>query len=135
MTFAATGPAFERKGLKRWEFGDLPPTLTVVRSGARLTGYPALVDDGDSVSIALLDTSDAADRSTRAGAVRLIRFALADTLARWEKSPPGFVQAALALKGAIAADRLATDVSAAISDRAFLGDDPLPGPKRRSPNR
>ena len=79
LTFAATGPAFERKGLKRWEFGDLPPTLTVVRSGARLTGYPALVDDGDSVSIALLDTSDAADRSTRAGAVRLIRFALADT--------------------------------------------------------
>jgi ATP-dependent helicase HrpA len=126
MTFAASGQAFERKGMKRWESGDLPETLTVVRKGQRLTGYPALVDDGDSVSLALLDTAEAAQRSTRAGVVRLVRFALADTLARWEKSPPGFAQAVLAFKGAIAADRLAADLSTAICDRAFVGDDPLP---------
>jgi ATP-dependent helicase HrpA len=126
MTFAASGPAFERKGLKRWELGDLPETLTVARKGQRLTGYPALIDDGDSVSLALLDTPEAAERSTRAGVIRLIRFALVDALARWERSPPGFVQAALAFKGAIPADRLAADLSTAICDRAFVGDDPLP---------
>ena len=91
MTFAATGPAFERKGLKRWDFGDLPATLTVEREGQRLTGYPALVDEGDSVSLALLDTLDAANASTRAGVVRLIRLALADAVARWEKGGPGFL--------------------------------------------
>ena len=126
MTFAAAGPAFERKGLKRWDFGDLPETLTVARQGQRLTGYPALVDDGDGVSLTLLDTLDAANASTRAGVVRLIRLALADAVARGEKGGPAFLQPALALKPAIATDRLAQDVWNAICDRAFLGDDPLP---------
>ncbi len=114
MTFAATGPAFERKGLKRWDFGDLPETLTVARKGQRLTGYPALVDDGDSVSLALLDTLDAATAATRVGVVRLIRIALADALRRWEKGGPGFVGSALVLKPAIAPDRLVQDLLTAI---------------------
>jgi ATP-dependent helicase HrpA len=126
MTFAATGPAFERKGLKRWDFGDLPETLTVTRNGQRLTGYPALVDEGDSVSVKLLDTPDAATVETRSGIVRLIRIALADAVGRWEKGGPGFLQSALALKPAIAPDRLARELSTAICDRAFIGDDPLP---------
>jgi ATP-dependent helicase HrpA len=130
MTFAATGPAFEKKGLRSWDFGDLPPTLTVARKGQRLTGYPALVDDGDSVSLALLDTEQAAIVSHRSGVVRLIRLALKDALARWEQGRgaggQGFVQAALQLKPVTPADRLQGDVMAAVCDRAFVGDDPLP---------
>ena len=53
----AGGPGARRRGLKSWDFGDLPETLTSdAQGGQRITGYPALVDDGDSVSIALLDT-------------------------------------------------------------------------------
>jgi len=126
LSFAAAGPSLERKGLRSWDFGALPETLAVSRGGARLTGYPALVDDGGSVSIALLDTREAADASTRAGVLRLMRFALKDALARYEKGPPGFVQAALQLKTTIATDRLRDDVLDAVVDRAFLGDDPLP---------
>src|SRR6202035_4632923 len=33
LTFAAAGPEFERSGIVRWDFGDLPQTLTVVRDG------------------------------------------------------------------------------------------------------
>ena len=40
LSFAAADPAFERKGLRQWDFGDLPPTLTFTRRGARITGYP-----------------------------------------------------------------------------------------------
>ena len=126
MTFAASGPAFERKGLRRWDFGDLPETLAITRKGQRLTGYPALVDDGDSVSLALLDTADAAQAATRAGAVRLISLALGDGVARSARAAPALHHAALAFKAAIGADRLAADVQAAIADRAFIGDDPLP---------
>ena len=126
MTFAASGPPFERKGLVRWDFGDLPATLTITRRGAKLTGYPALADDGDSVSLTLLDTADAAEASTRAGVVRLIRIALSDAVARLEKMPATFAQSALALRPAVTADRLASDVVDAIADRAFVGDDPLP---------
>ena len=46
MTFAEGGRAFERTGLKRWEVGTLPETLTLEREGAQVTGYPALVDEG-----------------------------------------------------------------------------------------
>ncbi len=126
MTFAAAGPALEQKGMRAWECGDLPPTLTRVERGQRLTGYPALVDDTDSVSLALLDTPAAAERSTRAGVIRLIRFALKDAFARFEKGAPGFAQAALQLKPVIATDALLGDVLAAIADRAFIGDDALP---------
>jgi len=130
MTFAASGPAFEKKGLVGWDFGDLPPTLTVVRKGERLTGYPALVDDRASVSLALLDTEEAARSSHRAGVVRLIRLALGDAVARFERGRtaggPGFAQASLALKAVVPPDALLSDVVDAICDRAFVGDDPLP---------
>jgi ATP-dependent RNA helicase HrpA len=126
LSFAAAGPAFERKGLRTWDLGDLPETLSVVRHGQRLTGYPALVDDGDSVSLALLDTAASAAAASRAGVLRLLRIALKDALARFEKGAPGFAQAALQLRTAVSADALQADVVAAIADRAFLGDDPLP---------
>ena len=50
--------------------------MTAVKGGRRVTGYPALVDDGDSVSLALQDTTAAALESTRAGGLHLMRIAL-----------------------------------------------------------
>ena len=63
---------------------------------------PALVDDGDSVSVALLDTREAADAAMRSGVVRLMRIALKDHVARYEKGGAGFAQSALQLKTTIA---------------------------------
>jgi ATP-dependent RNA helicase HrpA len=126
MSFAAAGPGFERSHLRSWEFGELPESLTIARKGQRVTGYPALVDEGEDVALRLLDTRDAAEASTRAGVIRLIRFQLKDVLARYEKGLPGFQPIALQLRAAIAPDRLLGDVVEAIVDRAFIGDDPLP---------
>jgi ATP-dependent helicase HrpA len=126
LSFAAAGQGIEKRGLRKWDFGDLPETLAVTRGTQRLTGYPALVDDGDSVSIAMQDTREAADASTRAGVMRLLKLSLKDATARFAKGGPGFAQAALQLKTAIPSDRLLADVLAAATDRAFLGDDPLP---------
>jgi ATP-dependent helicase HrpA len=130
MTFAAAGPAFERRGLTRWDFGTLPLTLAVLRNGAKLTGYPALVDEKESVALVLMDTEAAAAAATRAGVVRLIRIALKDVLSRWEKDAPGFTQAALQLRAAIPTEALRADMVAAVCDRAFVGDDPLPRDER-----
>jgi len=126
MSFAAAGPGFERSHLRSWEFGELPESLTIARKGQRVTGYPALVDEGEDVALRLLDTRDAAEASTRAGVIRLIRFQLKDVLVRCEKGLPGFQPIALQLRAAIAPDRLLGDVVEAIVDRAFIGDDPLP---------
>jgi ATP-dependent helicase HrpA len=130
LNFAATEPAFERKDIRAWDFGDLPETLTVDREGRRLTGYPSLVREGDSVSLKLLDTRTAADAATRAALIALMRIQLKDALRRWEKGVPGFVQAALALKPALPSEDLLCDLVAAVCDRAFLGDDPLPRSER-----
>jgi ATP-dependent helicase HrpA len=130
LSFAAAGPEFERTGIRSWDFGDLPDTLTVERAGRRLIGYPALVVDGDSAALRLYDTREAAEAATRIAVVRLIRQQLKDALQRWEKNPPGFAAAALPLKTAIPTDALLADVLAAVSDRAFIGEDPLPRSER-----
>ena len=128
LTFAQHAPSLDRKGLRQWDFGDLPETLTRIEGGARITGYPALADDRDSVSIVSLDTREAAEASHRAGVVRLIRLAMKDALARMESrgGPAGFTQSALQLKASIPPERLLADMINAICDRAFVGDDPLP---------
>ena len=126
LSFASAGPEFERAGIRSWDFGDLPETLTVERGGRRLTGYPALVVDGDSAALRLYDTREGAEAETRVAVVRLIRQQLKDALQRWEKNPPGFAASALALKTAVPTETLLADMLAAVGDRAFIGDDPLP---------
>ena len=130
LMFAAASPEFERSGIKTWDFGDLPETLTIVRRGQKLTGYPALLEQGDAVALKLLDTRAAADASTRVALVRLLRGQLKDAVQRWEKNAPGFAAAALQLKPAIPTDVLLRDVLEAVCDRAFIGDDPLPRSER-----
>ncbi len=126
LSFAKADPAFERKGLRDWSFGDLPESLEIDRAGRRVTGYPALADEGESVALTLLDTPEAATLSTRAAVIRLLRIALREQVSRLDKGGPGFAQAALQLKTTVPTDRLQADVSAAALERAFLADDPLP---------
>jgi ATP-dependent RNA helicase HrpA len=126
LTFTAGQPAFERKGIRTWDFGDLPETLSIVRDGRRITGYPGLVEEDVGVALKLLDTRAAAEEAIRGAIIALIGYELKATLRRWEKGEPGFLQAALQLKPAIASDALLADVLAAIRDRAFIGEDPLP---------
>jgi ATP-dependent helicase HrpA len=78
------------------------------------------------VSITLQDTRDAAEDSTRAGVIRLLRIALKANLAGHEKGGAGFAPAAMQLKTTIPTELLLSDVLAAVCDRAFIGDDPLP---------
>ncbi|MDR2016637.1 MAG: ATP-dependent RNA helicase HrpA, partial [Burkholderiales bacterium] len=120
------GPSLEKRGLVRWDFGELPETLALIHQGQKLVAYPALVDEEDSVALLLRGTAEEALQDTRAGIVRLIRFALKDLLTRWEKQPPGFQQPALQLKPLIPTDRLLADILNAVCDRAFIGDDSLP---------
>jgi ATP-dependent helicase HrpA len=126
LTFAAAEPGIEKSGIKVWDFGDLPATIAFTRGGRKLTGYPALADDGDSVSIKLFDTRGAADASTRGGVLRLLRIALKEQVRQLEKGLPGFIQAALALRALAPADELQEDLISAVLDRAFIADDELP---------
>ena len=101
LSFAAAGPEFERTrhprpGIsatcrRRWRSSA---------AAAALTGYPALVVDGDSAALRLYDTREAAEAATRIAVVRLIRQQLEGRAAALGEEPAGIRR-----RGAAAEDR------------------------------
>ena len=126
LTFRNTSPDIEKTGLKQWDFGDLPASLSFEREGLKLTGYPALEDNIDSVSVKLFDTEQEAGDNLRKGVCRLMRFELKEQIKQLEKSLPNFNQTALLLRNIMQPDDLRDDLITAIADRAFIGEDDLP---------
>ncbi|MGB9150680.1 MAG: ATP-dependent RNA helicase HrpA, partial [Burkholderiales bacterium] len=126
LTFGKAEPGIERDNIKAWDFGDLPKEIHFSRQGQKLTGFPALVDQGDSVSIKLFDAPDAADRAMRGGVARLLRLELREQMKQLDKTLGSLNQLAMQLRSTIAPDALKQDLLDAITDRAFFGDDALP---------
>lgn len=62
----------EQTGLTGWTFGDLPEVLDTRVAGGVVRGYPAIVDQGKSVSVRVESTPDAAAAATRDGVLRLV---------------------------------------------------------------
>ncbi len=69
---ADTTPDLERVGLTSWSFGALPTVVETDRGGNTVRGYPALVDDGGSVSIRVFTNPDIQGRLMRTGVRRLL---------------------------------------------------------------
>jgi ATP-dependent helicase HrpA len=69
---AEAGRSLERTGLRAWDFGSLPRVIDVDWAGFPVEGYPALVDEGESVGIAVFRTRDEQTRAMRAGLRRLV---------------------------------------------------------------
>ena len=63
---------FHRDSITSWDFGDLPERVEVSRGGMVLAAFPMLVDAGNSVSLRLASTPEAAAEQTRAGLRRLV---------------------------------------------------------------
>ncbi|MBI3150034.1 MAG: ATP-dependent RNA helicase HrpA [Betaproteobacteria bacterium] len=126
LTFGSTDPGWERSGIKAWDFGDLPESIVFQRDGRPVTGFPALVDEGEGVGVRLLDTLDEAERETRRGVIRLLRLDLRDNLRALAKGPPQFAQIALQLRALGNAESILVDLVDGICSRALLGDDACP---------
>jgi ATP-dependent helicase HrpA len=69
-------PRWNRQGIVTWDFGELPEHVEIRRGGAVLSAYPSLVDAGDSVSLRLASTPEAALHQTRGGLRRLVALAV-----------------------------------------------------------
>jgi ATP-dependent helicase HrpA len=70
LSTAAAG--LERRGLRAWTIGTLPKIVALPGTGQAVRGYPALVDEGDTVGVRVLDTPDAQELAMRAGTRRLL---------------------------------------------------------------
>ncbi|MBD3812888.1 MAG: ATP-dependent RNA helicase HrpA [Betaproteobacteria bacterium] len=117
---------FERVGLTEWNFGDLPAQVKFKRGGRELLGYPALVDNGESVDLRLLDAAGVAESETRRGVVRLLRIALAAQFKQLDKDLARETALALKFRGFGSPEQLRAALIDAIAIRALLGDDDTP---------
>ncbi|MET9253854.1 ATP-dependent RNA helicase HrpA [Streptomyces sp. NPDC003717] len=113
------GESLERKGLTDWSIGSLTRVFETRRAGQPVKAYPALVDDGDTVSVRLFDTEAEQAEAMWKGTRRLIlrnipvnpaKFA-SEKLSNQQKlalsaNPHGSVQALFEDCATAAADRL-----------------------------
>ncbi len=77
-TFAEAAPdfAWERVGVRQWDFAAWPVETTVRSGRLQLRAYPGIQDEGASVRLHLFTTEGGARRASRAGVVRLAALAL-----------------------------------------------------------
>ncbi|KUM79711.1 ATP-dependent RNA helicase HrpA [Streptomyces curacoi] len=66
------GESLEREGLADWTIGTLTRVFETRRAGQPVKAYPALVDDGDTVSVRLFDTEAEQAQAMWKGTRRLI---------------------------------------------------------------
>ncbi len=120
---AASG-AWQRDGVRAWDFGELPDTVTVDSRGMAVHGYPAIVDQGQAVALRVMDTADGAAAATRRGLRRLFALQVASELAFIEAELEDV--AAAAMKIAPLCDRrtLVDDLLDAAVDATFIEGQP-----------
>ncbi len=122
---AVAKPAAARAGLTAWDFGDLEEIMEVRQGSQTLVGYPALVDQSESVSLELLDSAEAAKAEHRKGLRRLFMLQLREQARYLERNMPGLRDMALRFAAIGDASTLKDQLVAAAFDRACLAD-PLP---------
>ncbi|MCW5596822.1 MAG: ATP-dependent RNA helicase HrpA [Rhodocyclaceae bacterium] len=76
------------QGLTSWSFGELPEIMEVKAGKHTVIGFPALVDEGDSVALRVQDTPEKAAQVHRRGLRRLFALALREQVKFVEKSLP-----------------------------------------------
>jgi ATP-dependent helicase HrpA len=69
---AGAAASLERGGLRSWDLDELPRVVALPGTGQAVRAYPALVDEGDSVGVRVLDTPAAQAAAMWAGTRRLL---------------------------------------------------------------
>jgi ATP-dependent helicase HrpA len=123
-------PSFEADArYTDWTFGELPELLEIRRKLGRdiqtLIGFPALIDQTDSVSIEVFDEPGVAAAKHQAGLRRLVALQIRDALKYLEKNIPDLQKMSVAFMPLGTADELKNQILDTAIDKAFL-QEPLP---------
>ncbi|MBX9610473.1 MAG: ATP-dependent RNA helicase HrpA [Burkholderiales bacterium] len=107
-----------------WTFGELPELMEIAKPGGlggqTLIGFPALVDQGDAVTIEVFDEPEVAAAKHQAGLRRLFALQLRDALKYLEKNLPDLQKMAVAFMPLGSVDELRSQIIDVALDRAFL---------------
>ncbi len=69
---ATAAAPLEQHGLTSWTLGALPKTIALPGTGESVRGYPALVDEGATVGVRVLETPEAQREAMQAGTRKLL---------------------------------------------------------------
>jgi ATP-dependent helicase HrpA len=112
-----------------WSFGELPELLEIRRKLGKdiqtLIGFPALIDQGDTVSIEVFDEPGVAALKHQAGLRRLVALQIKDALKYLEKNIPDLQKMGIAYLPLGTSEELKTQILELAIDKAFLAE-PLP---------
>ena len=84
----STDTANAMTGCRDWQFGNIADHQVITQAGIQMTGYPALVDEGDSVGLKILDSAATAERMHLKGLLRLIKLQLPQEVRYLKKNLP-----------------------------------------------
>ncbi len=114
--------ALERKNISQWDFETLPEVVESRQQGMTLRAYPALVDDGTTVSLKVFDTAAKAKQKHRAGLRRLFLLQLTDKIKYLHKNIPQLQQMSLCYSSLGNSEQLTQQIILAAIEKSFMGD-------------
>ncbi len=123
---AVDDPRWNRDGILTWDFSTLPTEIDVRRGGISLKGYPTLINNGESVSLRLVDAPLRAHYELRFGVRRLICLTIPRELKQQVESLPQLNNWTLQSKTFPQPLPFRQQLMELIVERAFLPDQSLP---------
>lgn len=111
-----------RDGIRSWDFDELAESVQATRHGRTITGYPALIDRGTSVSIRVLESRLDAERQSIRGLCRLSQPALKSDLKLRASQVPGIDRLRLAYAPLGPASELDDCLMMRLAERLFFPD-------------
>jgi ATP-dependent helicase HrpA len=117
---AAAAPLAEVPELRAWTIGAVPRTVEASHGGTTVTGYPALVDEGDAVALRVLPSEAEQRTAMWAGTRRLLLLQLGSPLRTLDRGLPNAAKLAIAASVRMSAADLYRESAAAAVDELLL---------------
>ncbi|MCF6218614.1 MAG: ATP-dependent RNA helicase HrpA [Gammaproteobacteria bacterium] len=114
--------ALERSNITQWDFESLPEVVEHKQQGVALRAYPALVDEGASVALKVLDTATKAEQSHHAGLRRLFVLQLSDKIKYLHKNIPHLQKMTLCYSSLGNGEQLKQQIVLAAVERSFMSN-------------
>ena len=115
---ARVNASIERSGITRWDLDDLPEEVrSTGADGHDVVGYPALLDEGESVAVKVFSRPEIAARIHPSGLRRLVLLNVTVGVRGLEKEVPNAVRLALTAVDAMSLGGLLRDVIGAAANR------------------
>ena len=111
--------------LTDWTFGELPELMEVPVGKQTVIGYPALNDDGETVSLRVFDSAEEAADCHRKGLLRLFMLQFKEQVKYFDKNVPGLTQMGMQYMALGTTDELKRQIVDLSFERACLTE-PLP---------